>query len=108
MASKAISDREQALIDAARRELRGRDAPAPTAPATTPLDQPTVLGWDHPAAQETPAAVAADKWAAVAEMMEAERRVEAERRARLRRGVTYVLVALVLVLVVAVVMSIRR
>lgn len=68
MNNDRLSDKERALLAAARREVakqrpapargprassidRG-EAPGPGAasPAATPLDQPTVLGWDHPAA----------------------------------------------------------
>lgn len=113
MASRALSDKEQALIAAARRELRGRSAGAQPPVAdkahapTTPLDQPTVLGWDHPAAQAAPPAVAADKWAAIAAMMENERRAEGERRARLRQRTLYVMLAVLLLLLAGMTLGLR-
>jgi hypothetical protein len=46
--------------------------------ATTPLDQPTVLGWDNPAAQD---GAAAAKWERIANLMAEERETaEAQRR----------------------------
>jgi predicted component of type VI protein secretion system len=72
MTSDRLTDKERAFLEAAKREA-ARNRPAPADPATgaraprtglseggakapvskgaaTPLDQPTVLGWDHPAA----------------------------------------------------------
>jgi hypothetical protein len=48
-----LKDKEQALIDAALRELAARKAAPARAPVATtaPLKGSTVAGWDHPAAQ---------------------------------------------------------
>ncbi len=89
MATERMSDEERA---AARR--------AAAAPVS-PLDAPTVVGWDHPAAQAAPLA-ADDKWAHVAALMEAEHRAGVALRRRMRRNAIAVAVALlVLALVLA-------
>jgi hypothetical protein len=110
MSDKRLTDKERALLAAARREVEAKATrhetvdtarAAPSAPrkgngratdahrqvpraAVSPLDAPTVLGWDHPAAQAGPKA-AADKWARVAALMEAERGEADEKRRRMRR-----------------------
>jgi hypothetical protein len=114
MATHRMTDKEQALIDAARREAAGKRAPRPAvalpAGATTPLDQPTVLGWDHPAAAEArpKVALASEKWEQVSAMMEAERRAETERRARLRQKALYVMLGLAVALLAFVLLTLRR
>ncbi|MGB8437207.1 MAG: hypothetical protein WCE38_23425 [Burkholderiales bacterium] len=121
-----LKDKEQALIDAALRELAtrkssGTTAPhrAPAAPGTTPkgvvarnpnpggnrrspaqarhpattapispIDHPTVDGWNHPAAHDPAPKVkiaVEEKWARVAAAMEAEQREAREARERMRR-----------------------
>lgn len=57
MTNDRLSDKERAVLEAARREVAKRAAARPeprnaaaATPASTPIDQPTVLGWDHPAA----------------------------------------------------------
>jgi hypothetical protein len=74
MKAQGLSDKERALLAAARREATvlkkapGEAKPAPGSPAgrpeparakvapaaTSPLGGRTVIGWDHPAAQTTP------------------------------------------------------
>jgi hypothetical protein len=128
-----LKDKEQALIDAALRELATRKSsgataphrapaaptptpertvagnarppgnPEPTAnrrstaqarrPATTapisPIDHPTVDGWNHPAANDTTPKVkiaVEEKWARVAAAMELEQRESRAARDRLRRA----------------------
>jgi hypothetical protein len=113
MASHELTSKEQALIDGARREAAKR-APRPAVAlppgATTPLDQPTVLGWDHPAAAQTKphVALAAEKWEQVSALLEAERRAETERRARLRQKALYVMLALAGALLAFVLVTLRR
>ena len=80
MATDRMSDKERALVAAAR---------APV----SPLDAPTVVGWDHPAAQAAPPA-AGDQWARVAALMAAEHREGVERRRRMRRTAIAVAVGL--------------
>jgi hypothetical protein len=121
MNDKKLSDRERALLEAARRELdakrTGREAAPPSARArpaarpangaraggpgaTPPLDGPTVEGWDHPAAQGG-GGPDEEKWARVAALMEAERIEANEQRRRMRRfTIAFVVVALALVLLV--------
>jgi len=110
MNDKRLTDKERALLAAARREVEAkairsetvdtvRPAPSPSRrgngqathaqrpaprPAVSPLDAPTVLGWDHPAAQAGSKAIE-DKWARVAALMEAERSEADQKRRRLRR-----------------------
>jgi hypothetical protein len=72
MTTDRLTDKERALIEAAKREAASRragpsggakapaaqpaSAKAPASPrSSTPLEQPTVLGWDHPAANPKPA-----------------------------------------------------
>jgi hypothetical protein len=100
MNDKTLSSKERALLEAARREVAAkapRAEPAAGAPAAVPgrvspgaalsrLDAPTVLGWDHPAAQGPPPKAAEDKWARVAVLMEQERREAETRRRRMRRS----------------------
>ncbi len=124
MGDKSLSDKERALLQAARREVaakvRRREvvdtaalagssahrgsaaAPAPRREARklSPLDAQTVLGWDHPAAQK-PASAAEDKWARIAALMEEERREAAERRAKARRGVIVFLICVFVVVLIA-------
>lgn len=109
-----LEDKEQALIDAALRELAARKAtttrPEPRAPVTptttrkgstaaqprkpvpsgptTPVDHPTVDGWNHPSARDAAPAVkiaAEEKWARMAAAMEAEQRESRDTRERMRR-----------------------
>jgi hypothetical protein len=113
MATQELTGKEQALIDAARREAAKRAArPAVVLPegATTPLDQPTVLGWDHPAAAQAKpqVALASDKWERVSALLEAERRAETERRARLRQRALYVMLGLAVCLLAFVLVTLRR
>jgi hypothetical protein len=65
MKSEGLSDKERALLQAARKEAAARKAAEPAKPAgakpqppprgATPLDGRTVVGWDHPAAKVKPA-----------------------------------------------------
>ena len=55
MTNDRLTDKERALIEAAKRQAAARRAAAagqakPNPAVSTPLDQPTVLGWDNPAA----------------------------------------------------------
>jgi hypothetical protein len=145
--ARDLSDRERALIEAARREAAAKkrgnatphdDAPrgmaaAPAAPGDspsvsagaagpsfatavrtgtrvtpgTPLDQPTVVGRDHPAARasgEAARGVANDRerWARVGELLKAEHMAEEARRERLRRNGLGAIAALLLIVLVAV------
>ena len=123
-----LSHKEKALIEAARRELAAKPAQeaakpagassdvtahsrAPArraeAPAVSPLDVPTVLGWDNPAAQTAPKAVN-DKWARIAPLMDAERQANEELRHKARRNtIAFLAVVLVLVAVAALRMLLR-
>jgi len=112
-----LKDKEQALIDEALRELRARKTAPARAPAaattrlkrstaagqnhpaarlrthqatapTSPIDAPTVDGWNHPSASDTAPKVkiaAEEKWARVAAAMEAEQRESRAARERMRR-----------------------
>ena len=124
MSDKGLSDKERALLESARREVaakvkrqevvdtaglagssshRGSTSartPPREAPKLSPLDAQTVLGWDHPAAQK-PVSAADDKWARIANLMEAERREAAAKRAKTRRIGVIFLVGLVVVVVIA-------
>ncbi len=115
MSDKTLSSKERALLEAARREV-GAKAPPPGTPApqvrptptqrapraaASPLDAPTVVGWDNPAAQSAPSEVAGDKWAKVAALMETERRETEERRQRVRRLAFTVLGVIGLVALIA-------
>jgi hypothetical protein len=104
-----MSEKEQALLEAARRELSSRLGQSKQAPPTTPLEERTVLGWDHEAAQAPgEVRVAADKWERVAAIMESERAVETERRDRLRKRALYALVAVTVALLATVLWAMRR
>jgi hypothetical protein len=124
MSDKSLSEKERALLQSARREVAAKvkrrevvdtaalagssshrgstAAPAPRREAArkqSPLDAPTVLGWDHPAAQK-PASAAEDKWARMAALMESERLETAEKRAKARRAAIIFLCCLFLVVLV--------
>jgi hypothetical protein len=123
MSNKGLSDKERALLESARLEVaakvkrqevvdtaglagssshRGSTSARPArreAPKLSPLDAQTVLGWDHPAAQK-PVSAADDKWARIANLMEAERREAAAKRAKTRRIGIIFLVCLVAVVVI--------
>ena len=124
MNDKTLSSKERALLEAARREVGAKapprevagtaraGAPTPQARAATPeraapqapvspLDAPTVAGWDNPAAQTAPSKAAADKWAMVAALMETERRETEVRRQRARRRALTVLGVVGLVALIA-------
>ena len=124
MKDKGLSDKERALLQSARREVaakvkrqevvdtaglsgssshRGSTSartPPREAPKLSPLDAQTVLGWDHPAAQK-PVSAADDKWARIANLMEAERREAAAKREKTRRVAIVFFACLVLVVVIA-------
>jgi len=124
MKDKGLSDKERALLQAARREasakakrrevvdtagLAGsashRGSAAPPAPRRepanlSPLDAQTVLGWDHPAAQK-PVSAAEDKWARIAQLMERERREATEKRAKARRAAMIILFGVFVVVLIA-------
>jgi hypothetical protein len=124
MNDKGMSDRERALLQAARREVAakvkrqevvdtaGLAKSAPPRASTdprpprrealkkvSPLDAQTVLGWDHPAAQK-PASTPEDKWSRMAALMEAERREGQEKRAKARRATIIFLCCLLLVVLI--------
>jgi hypothetical protein len=123
MSNKGLSDKERALLESARLEVaakvkrqevvntaglagsathRGSTSartPPREVPKLSPLDAQTVLGWDHPAAQK-PVSGADDKWARIANLMEAERREAAAKRAKTRRIGIIFLVCLVAVVVI--------
>ncbi len=138
-----LKDKEQALIDAALRELaarkpaparpgpqgsavpaiprkdsnkapgRGSAAPsrarAPTNP-TTPIDQPTVDGWSHPAARDAAPKVkiaVEEKWARVAAAMEEEQRESRRARERMRRIGRRFAIGATVVIILAVIVFIR-
>jgi hypothetical protein len=117
MSDKTLSGKERTLLEAARREAGAKRPQAaasqagppvagrtgPRAPSS-PLDTPTVLGWDHPAAQvAAPANPEEQKWARIAALMERERRdAEARRRRARRNGYA---VAAVLIFILAVVFA---
>lgn len=117
MNDKTLSSKERALLEAARREVGAKAPPRelagnarPGAPAperaaprgpSSPLDAPTVLGWDHPAAQGAPPKPEEEKWARIAALMEPERRDAAARHRRTRRnGFAVAAVLLVILLIV--------
>jgi len=117
MSDKTLSSKERALLEAARREAgvkppprevvgnAGAGAPAPERAAprapVSPLDAPTVLGWDHPAAQGAPPKPEDEKWARIARLMERERRdAHASRRRTRRNGFAVAAVLLVILLIV--------
>jgi hypothetical protein len=124
MSDKSLSEKERALLQSARREVAAKvkrrevvdtaalagssshrgstAAPAPRREAAkklSPLDAPTVLGWDHPAAQK-PASAAEDKWARIAALMESERLEAAEKRGKARRAAIIFLCCLFLVVLI--------
>ena len=83
-----MNEKERSLIESAQREAAARrrgGSDVARTPSASPLDAPTVVGWDHPAAQETPN-VNAEKWQRIAALMESERSENEERRRRMRRG----------------------
>jgi hypothetical protein len=82
-------------------------APRRKAPGRSPLDAQTVLGWDHPAAQQ-PASAAEDKWSRLAQLMEAERREATALRAKARRRVMVFVFCLLAVALVAAVRALSR
>jgi len=118
---KTLSSKERALLEAARREVGAKAPPrevagtaganpqarataperaAPRAPVS-PLDAPTVLGWDHPAAQgAAPTKAEEEKWARIAALMERERRDSDARRRRARRNGFAVVAVLVVILLI--------
>jgi hypothetical protein len=124
MRDKGLSDKERALLQSAQREVAARvkrqevvdtaglagssshrgstsaRTPPRAAPKLSPLDAQTVLGWDHPAAQK-PVSAADDKWARIANLMEAERREAAAKREKTRRVAIVCFACLVLVVVIA-------
>lgn len=123
MATDQLSEKERAFLEAARREAAAKRAgdpgrapdakgsaparpPAPkSARASTRLDQPTVLGWDHPAANAKPGAAvpldqptvlgwdnpaaredpATEKWERIARLMAEEREAAEAARRRVKR-----------------------
>lgn len=104
-----MSDKEQALLDTARRELAARLGQSRQPPPTTPLEERTVLGWDHEAAQAPgEVRVAADQWERMSAIMEAERIAAAERRATLRKRSLYALLAITAALLATVIWAMRR
>jgi hypothetical protein len=108
-ASSPMSDKERALLEAARRELATRLGQSKQPPPTTSLEEPTVLGWDHEQAQAPgEVRVAADKWERITAIMEAERAAAIERRARLRNRTLYVLLAIAVALLAMVAWTVRR
>jgi hypothetical protein len=115
MAATNFSDKEQSLLDAARRELAAKraasvaDRRAPQL-VTTPMDQPTVLGWDHPEAKQAQprVTIAADKLQQIAVLMEQERTVELERRAAFRKRALYVMLGVAVALLALVIAVVRR
>lgn len=114
MANSGLSDKELALLAAARKEAAARKHPAAKSPrpagrpstsvekpAFTPLDQPTVMGWEHPAARQSAPRVklaAEEKLQQVAALLESERRGERDKRARLRKRAGYVMLAIVILM----------
>jgi hypothetical protein len=136
MKKDGISDREQKLVLAARREVEAKRAAAgtrptaksapvraPTAPLggrtvigwdhpaahVTPLDQPTVAGWDHPAANGAKGQDADGKWTRIAALMEAERAAATQKRRRAkRRAAIFVGVLLLVFMLVAARVLLKR
>jgi hypothetical protein len=131
--ARDLSEKERALVEAARREAgekkragasgtgatpagammavaRGDTQASPGAVGGaaiasgapgTPLDQPTVVGWDHPAtraaAESARTASDRERWARVGELLKAERMAEEARRERLRRNGLGAVAALLLI-----------
>jgi hypothetical protein len=82
-----------------------------TVAAHTPLDQPTVDGWSHPAARDAEPKVkiaAEEKWSRLAAIMEAEQRETREKRAKLRRAARQALIGITAVIILTVMFSLRR
>jgi hypothetical protein len=144
-----LKDREQALIDAALRELAARKSPAagasqraptptstrtstskgagagtpnpnrnPTAPArrpapsnpVSPIEHPTVDGWNHPAARDAAPSVkiaVEEKWARLAAVMETEQREAREARDRMRRTTRRFAIGATVVILLAVISFLR-
>ena len=126
MKADRLSEREQALIAAARRDAVPKAKPSAAvgapdgaprarpgrereigAAGPPPFDGPTVVGWDASAAQAAPGP-AAEKWARVAALMEDERREAEERRRKAqRRMVIFLSVVLGVVLIATVRVLVR-
>jgi len=83
MASDRRRHKERGLIEATRRAKPKR---------LSPLDVPTVVGWNNPAA-EPAAGATADRWARLAALIEAERSQAQEQRRRTQRNMIAVLAA---------------
>jgi len=86
-------------------------AAARPAPAQTPLDQPTVDGWTHPAARDAEPKVkiaAEEKWSRLAAIMETEQREAREKRAKLRRAARHTLISVTVLIILVVMFSLRR
>ena len=98
METNRLSDKERALVQAAR-----RSGSAPV----SPLDAPTVEGWDHPAAQDA-APSASGKWTRIAALMDAERREAAAKRRKMRRNMIAFLVVLLGLVLIAVARILAR
>jgi hypothetical protein len=131
MGTKGMTDKERALLQAARREVAAKasrrevvdTAALPgssshrsssdkrvrrrEAPKLSPLDAQTVLGWDHPAAQQ-PASAAEDQWSRIGDLLEAERRAAAARRAKVRRRTMIFLACLFAVAVIVAARALTR
>jgi len=91
MKTRHRNDREDALIASALREAAVAKAKrtgnfVSNAVPTTPMDAPTIMGWDNPAAALA-LDVSAEKWARIAALMDAERNEGRERRRITRRNV---------------------
>jgi hypothetical protein len=123
-----LSEKERALLEAARHEAASKasaatrpvpnerapgstptaDGAAPRVPADrgVPLDHPMVVGSDHPAARASAEAARKatdrERWTLVGELLKAERMAAEARRERLRRNGLGVLAALLLLVLVAV------
>jgi hypothetical protein len=120
------AERERAFLREARKEAEALKTagakpaagprPAPPGPARaaapqTPLDQPTVDGWAHPAARDGEPKVkiaAEEKWARLAAIMESEQREAREKRATLRRAARRALIGITALIVLVVMFSLRR
>jgi hypothetical protein len=121
--SGELSQKEAAFLAQVKREV-AQASPATTKrtgghatrgavpmPPMTPLDQQTVMGWDHPEAARAPARVkiaAEEKWQRMAELLEAEKRSEVEKRARMKKVCGYVLLAVSVALLVITLLALRR
>ncbi|MCC6610874.1 MAG: hypothetical protein IT515_14530 [Burkholderiales bacterium] len=108
--------KEAETLKSARARPAGAARPAPPAAARataaqTPLDQPTVVGWAHPAARDAEPKVkiaAEEKWARLAAIMATEQREAREKRAKLRRGARQALIGITALIVLVVMFSLRR